>query len=164
MAKYNNLFTLRDFFSNPKLAETFPQISESESVSDEQVRSKIRDYLVKALNGTVNGENIEVSNISKAQVMTRVKTLRPVMERFFSNYESLTGNLRINKKLYTSVASVGQIVDLQTTEEKAKYFEELLDNLDYNPQFIRKNSPRQYEPGFIKEQAEWKKRVGYRGI
>ena len=68
-----------------------------------------------------------------------------------------------NKSVYTSVSSISQIVNMNTPQKKLCFLNEILDNINYNPDFNSQNSVRSHSgKSYGERQRAWMRRVGYR--
>lgn len=164
---YNANFKMRDFFMNNKLVSVFPQFNDSDNVRDvldeDKMYKKACDYLSKALCGTVDGDNIIVDKSIVANVAAQVNALKYILEGFYDNIQSIVSNIKSNSKLYTSVASVEQLMCLISGKDKLKFFNEVQENINYNPEFNSLNTVRSYSPQpYFKRQQDWKRKVGYK--
>lgn len=165
--KYNGFFCLQDFFCNNKLAGIVPQFDRRDiqkgKADDEKIYIQCRNVINGFLNGIITENGIVVTNKSSASVLRVVRACKSVLEAMFCNSESLLANISANKRVYTSAASVSQVAGFDMPQKKLKFLNEILDNINYNPEFGSQNSVRSFsnEP-YEKRQRAWQKRVGYK--
>lgn len=165
--KYNNFFRLQDFFCNDKLSGVLPQFDKQEArkgeISDEKIFSQCRNVINGFLNGIITDKGITVTNKSSASVLRVVVACKTILEAMFNNSGSLLKNIGENKRVYTSMSSVSQIAELDTPQKKMKFLNEILDNMNYNPEFNSQNSVRSFSnKPYEERQKAWEKRVGYK--
>lgn len=166
--RYNSSFKMRDFFMNSKMESVFPQLNEKdldkEESNDEDIALKVQTYLSKALGGSLSGDNIVIGNKSVSNVKSQIETLKFVAEGFTDNMQSIKANVKSNRKLYTTIASVDQIYELKDEKKKLDFFNEVQDNINYNPEFGSQNSVASFSTlPYKKRQEIWKSKVGYKG-
>jgi hypothetical protein len=166
-AKYNDIFKMRDLFMNPKLAGVFPQFERGVRLQNvysfAQVERRILEYLKNVFNGSVTDEGELIVRGKKIDVLRRVTQLQGAIEVFFNNMPSIVKNLRSNTKLYLPYATLSQIEGLNTAYKKYGAMREVLENVNYNPNFSSQNgiqSPSALP--YQKRQDAWKKKVGFK--
>ncbi len=161
--QYNNYFRMQDFFCNEQLDGIVPQFN-TRSMSDEDIYSQCMKIICGFLGGTITGKDtISVSNKSSSNVVRIVTACKSVLEAMFDNVDSILQNVHSNQRVYTTVETFSQIVDFDTPEKKLKFLNELLDNINYNPEFKSLNSVKSYSPlPFQMRQKAWEKKVGYK--
>lgn len=165
--KYNDSFGMRDFFCNEKLTGVVPQFNpkdlESDRLSEDKVFDRCKEVLNSFLGGEICGDKITVTGKSKSAVMSAVRSCAAVLESMFNNSEELIKGIKNNKKLYTTAASVSQVKGFADDGQKLKFLKEILDNINYNPDFNSQNSIASNSPVPYRERQEkWKKKVGYK--
>jgi len=165
--RYNTRFTVRDMFCNERLKGVVPQLTKEdltgEEMRDEQIFEQCRDILCNALGGTVTDGKITVDNKPKAAVLAVVRSYTPLLESMFGNLPSIAANIRKNTRLYTTVASISQLEHLETPKAKRALLRQILDNLNYNPDFNSPDCVPSASPlPFRERQEQWKKKVNYK--
>lgn len=165
--RYNNKFGMRDFFCNKELTGIVPQIKpkdlESGKLSDYKICMRCRDVIKDFVGGAAKGYTITVEGKPKSTVLSAVRLCATVLEGMFNNSEELLDGIKSNKKLYTSAASISQVKGFVYNREKLKFLKEILDNMNYNPEFNSENSIASNSPVPYKERQEkWMKKVGYK--
>lgn len=169
MANYNNQFGMRDLFMNPKLSNVFPQFDRNTvnggTLTDTDIESKVKSYLVAALNATVTGQNELTVNGTYDAVLRRVQRLQALIEGIFNNIPTVMQSMQKNTRLYLPYATLQQIADVKSIDGKSKAMQAVIDNLQYNGDFNALNSVK-YEKTeeFRRNQRAWEKRVGYRRL
>lgn len=165
--RYNDKFGMRDFFCNDELKGVVPQIKpkdlRADKLSDYKICMRCRDVLKDYLGGSAKGYTVTVEGKPKSSVLSAVRSCATVLEGMFNNSEQLLDGIRSNRKLYTSVASLSQVKGFNYNGQKLKLLKEILDNINYNPDFNSENSIASGSPVPYKERQEkWKKKVGYK--
>lgn len=165
--KYNNFFRLQDFFCNDRLSGILPQFDKRDLkngiADDEKIYTQCRNVINGFLNGVITENGIVVTNQSSTSVLRIVKACKSVLEAMFDNSESLLANISANKRVYTSAASISQIAELDTPQKRLRFFNEILDNVNYNPEFKSPNSiPSHSAKPYRERQRAWAHRVGYK--
>ena len=165
--EYNNLFRLQDFFCNDNMTGILPQFNRDDlrkgKADDDKIYTQCRNVINGFLHGVITEKGIAVTNKSSAAVLRIVTACKMVLEAMFNNSESLLANISTNKRVYTSAASVSQIATLDTPQKKLKFLNEILDNINYNPEFQSQNSvPSFSDKPYEERQRAWQKRVGYK--
>lgn len=165
--RYNDFFQLQDFFCNDKLTGIIPQFDKRDlqkgKVDDDKIYTQCRNVINGFLNGTITASGISVTNKSSAAVLRVVTACKTILEAMFNSSESLLANISANKRVYTSAASISQIAELDTPQKKLKFLNEILDNINYNPEFKSQNSVQSFSnKPYEERQKAWQKRVGYK--
>lgn len=165
--RYNNFFRMQDFFCNKRLAGIVPQLDrrdmERGEISDYKIYTRCQSVINGFLGGTITPNGIEVIGKSNAAVTRIVRACKSVLEAMFNNSKSLLQNISDNRRVYTTASSISQIAELDATEKKLKFLNELLDNINYNPDFHSQNSVQSYSRKPYKDrQKAWARRVGYK--
>ncbi len=165
--RFNNIFGMQDFFCNNSLSGIVPQVDKCDIERGELSEYKIFTCCQNVLNGFLNGiltdDGIVVINKSRSVVLRVVTACKSVLEAMFDNSQSLLRNIGENKSVYTSVSSISQIVNMNTPQKKLCFLNEILDNINYNPDFNSQNSVRSHSgKSYGERQRAWMRRVGYR--
>ncbi|MCM1368282.1 MAG: hypothetical protein NC184_05700 [Roseburia sp.] len=158
---------MQDFFCNKRLSGIVPQFDKRDlergEISDYKIYTRCRGVINGFLNGVITANGIAVSDKSSATVTRIVTACKSVLEAMFNNSASLLQNIRDNRRVYTTAASVSQIAELDDPSKKLKFLNEILDNINYNPEFNSQNSVRSYSTKPYQErQKAWARRVGYK--
>lgn len=164
---YNNHFKMQDLLANPSLQSVFPQFKCGVFIKNvysfAEVAHWISEYLINAFSGLLTGDG---ELVIKGMYKTRFKqisALKPIIEGFFNNIPSVAKNIRSNTKLYTTFATLGQIADIKSPSGKIAALKQIIDNINYNPDFNSQNSVTNKSPiPFQKRQENWKIKVGYK--
>ncbi len=164
--RYHNYFRMQDFFCNDQLVGIVPQFDKRDlmrnEVSDETIYIQCRNVINGFLNGKVTSNGIEVRDMPIKSVMRIVTSCKYVLEAMFDNADSIIRNVRNNKRVYTTVETFSQIVDFDA-DKKLEFLNDILDNINYNPEFNSQNSVHSYSAMPYKErQRAWARRVGYK--
>lgn len=165
--RYNNFFRMQDFFCDKRLAGIVPQLNSKDiergEISDYKIYTRCRSVINGFLNGTITANGIEVTGKTSASVMRIVTACKSVLEAMFNNSTSLLRNIRDNRRVYTSAASIAQIAELDDPRKKLKFLNEILDNMNYNPEFNSQNTiPSHSTKPYRERQKAWARRVGYK--
>lgn len=126
---------------------------------------RLNQYLAEIRKGIENitANGIEVTGKTSASVMRIVTACKTVLEAMFNNSTSLLRNIRDNRRVYTSAASIAQIAELDDPRKKLKFLNEILDNMNYNPEFNSQNTiPSHSTNPYRERQKAWARRVGYK--
>lgn len=161
---YNDRISMKDLFQNKELSNILPQFKDEDLKnvqSFDWVNDKVKQYIQNALNAEIEGEEI----IVKGKKSNVLQSLQYTLEAFFNAMPSIVKNIRKNTKLYLPYSNLAQIKGLRTDEQKIKFLNSVLDNVNYNPDF-RSLDDRNidiYNSGvpFEKRQAQWAEIVGY---
>lgn len=164
--KYNTRFKMQDLFMNPRLSNVFPQFERnaltSKGFSKKETYNRIRQYLVGALNGVITGKGEITVKGKHKTVLSRVQRLQPIIERLFGVMPTVTANLRNNTKLYTTFSSINELESVKNFDKKLRVMQTVLDNLTFNPDFQSGNTASKPSAAYLKQQEEWKNKVGYK--
>ena len=163
---FNNRITMKELFQNKEMADILPQFEDKDLKnvqSFDWVNDKVKEYIKNALNAEIDGEEIVVRG-KKSNVLQSLQRMKYTLEAFFNAMPSIVKNIRKNTKLYLPY-NLAQIKDLRTDEQKIRFLNSVLDNVNYNPDF-RSLDDRNidiYNSGvsFEKRQAQWAEIVGY---
>lgn len=164
---YNDRISMKDLFQNKELSNILPQFKD-EDLKNVQffdwVNDKVKQYIKNALNAEIEGEEIIVKG-KKSNVLQSLQRMKYTLEAFFNAMPSIVKNIRKNTKLYLPYSNLAQIKGLRTDEQKIRFLNSVLDNVNYNPDF-RSLDDRNidiYNSGvpFEKRQAQWAEIVGY---
>lgn len=163
----NTYFKLQDLLMNSNLKNVFPQFSADEPLQNvysfAKVERQILQHLKNALNGSITGNGELLVNGKHTQVLRQVRSLQVTIEAFFNSMPSIAKNLRNNTTLYTTFASSKELEELKTPLQKAKALKQIIDNINFNPNFNSENRlPNLSQRSFERQQNDWKKRVGYK--
>lgn len=158
---------MKDLFQNKELSNILPQFKDEDLKnvqSFDWVNDKVKQYIQNALNAEIEGEEIIVKG-KKSNVLQSLQRMKYTLEAFFNAMPSIVKNIRKNTKLYLPYSNLAQIKGLRTDEQKIKFLNSVLDNVNYNPDF-RSLDDRNidiYNSGvpFEKRQAQWAEIVGY---
>ncbi len=164
---YNDRISMKDLFQNKELSNILPQFKDEDLKnvqSFDWVNDKVKQYIQNALNAEIEGEEIIVKG-KKSNVLQSLQRMKYTLEAFFNAMPSIVKNIRKNTKLYLPYSNLAQIKGLRTDEQKIKFLNSVLDNVNYNPDF-RSLDDRNidiYNSGvpFEKRQAQWAEIVGY---
>ena len=157
---------LRDLLQNKTLSSVLPQFPKSMQLQNVYSYAKVEEmvakYLTKLLgHSKYDGVGGILTKGSFDAVLQRVKNAVPMIETFFNSTPSVVKNIRRNTKLYLPYNTIGQIKGIKSTEDKLKLLQQILENITYNPEF--NTTQTGYKQGtFLREQALWKKKVGYK--
>ncbi len=167
--RYNNRLRMQDLFMNPELAGVFPQFERGEKLqtvySYAEVERKVAQYLAGALNGSVSGDGEITVRGKQKDVLARVRQLQALIEGFFNNMPSVVAGLKRNVPLYLPYATLKQLGQLQTTEDKIKAMQAVMDNFQYNTDLCALNSVKHERTDtFAQNKREWEGKVGYRRL
>lgn len=164
MKRYNNRLGMKDLFMNSSLSEVFPQFSGvplQNVYSFAETEKRVLDYLKGIFGGTVTGKGELVIVGKHKNVLRQVKALKGLMENLFNSMPSIAKNLRRNTKLYMSFSSISQLQAIKSPEQHMTVLNEILENINYNPDFASQNR-FQGVTSFARKQAEWQRRVNYK--
>lgn len=164
---YNDRISMKDLFQNKELSNILPQFKDEDLKnvqSFDWVNDKVKQYIKNALNAEIEGEEIIVKG-KKSNVLQSLQRMKYTLEAFFNAMPSIVKNIRKNTKLYLPYSNLAQIKGLRTDEQKIRFLNSVLDNVNYNPDF-RSLDDRNidiYNSGvpFEKRQAQWADIVGY---
>lgn len=164
---YNDRISMKDLFQNKELSNILPQFKDEDLKnvqSFDWVNDKVKEYIKNALNAEIDGEEIIVKG-KKSNVLQSLQRMKYTLEAFFNAMPSIVKNIRKNTKLYLPYSNLAQIKGLRTDEQKIRFLNSVLDNVNYNPDF-RSLDDRNidiYNSGvpFEKRQAQWAEIVGY---
>lgn len=164
---YNDRISMKDLFQNKELSNILPQFKDEDLKnvqSFDWVNDKVKQYIQNALNAEIEGEEIIVKG-KKSNVLQSLQRMKYTLEAFFNAVPSIVKNIRKNTKLYLPYSNLAQIKGLRTDEQKIRFLNSVLDNVNYNPDF-RSLDDRNidiYNSGvpFEKRQAQWTEIVGY---
>lgn len=164
---YNDRISMKDLFQNKELSNILPQFKDEDLKnvqSFDWVNDKVKQYIKNALNAEIEGEEIIVKG-KKSNVLQSLQRMKYTLEAFFNAMPSIVKNIRKNTKLYLPYSNLAQIKGLRTDEQKIRFLNSVLDNVNYNPDF-RSLDDRNidiYNSGvpFEKRQAQWAEIVGY---
>lgn len=164
---YNTKIRLQDLLMNPQLRKVFPQFNKNELAQNvfsfAKVERKILIYLKNALNGAITSKGELSVKGKQPQVLKQVRNLQVTIEAFYNSIPSIAKNFRSNTTLYMSYASSKELEELKTPAQKAKALKQIIDNINFNPDFNSENRlPNLSQRPFERQQKEWKKRVGYK--
>ncbi len=163
---YNDRISMKDLFQNKELSNILPQFNDEDLKnvqSFDWVNDKVKEYIKNALSAEINGEEMVVKG-KKSKILQSLQRMKYTLEAFFNAMPSIVKNIRKNTKLYLPY-NLAQIKGLRTDEQKILLLNNILDNVNYNPDF-RSLDDRNidiYNSGvsFEKRQAQWTEIVGY---
>lgn len=163
---YNDRISMKDLFQNKELSNILPQFNDEDLKnvqSFDWVNDKVKEYIKNALSAEINGEEMVVKG-KKSKILQSLQRMKYTLEAFFNAMPSIVKNIRKNTKLYLPY-NLAQIKGLRTYEQKILLLNNILDNVNYNPDF-RSLDDRNidiYNSGvsFEKRQAQWTEIVGY---
>lgn len=163
---YNDRTSMKDLFQNKELSNILPQFKDEDLKnvqSFDWVNDKVKEYIKNALSAEIDGEEMVVKG-KKSKILQSLQRMKYTLEAFFNAMPSIVKNIRKNTKLYLPY-NLAQIKGLRTDEQKILLLNNILDNVNYNPDF-RSLDDRNidiYNSGvsFEKRQAQWTEIVGY---
>jgi hypothetical protein len=108
------------------------------------------------------GENLAIKG-DYTTIYKQVKGMATTIEQFFNAMPSISKNINKNTKLYLPFATKWQIADLTKPEQKLAVMEQVIQNVQFNPNLQSQNSVVDMGSNFYKLQADWLRRVDYNG-
>ncbi len=167
--RYNNRLRMQDLFMNPELAGVFPQFRHGKKLQNiysyAEVEKCVAEYLANALNGTITGDGEITVRGKQKEVLARVRQLQALIEGFFNNMPNVVAGLKRNVSLYLPYATLKQLGSLQTTEDKIKAMQAVMDNFQYNTDLCTLNSVKHERTDiFAQNKRKWEAKVGYRRL
>ena len=90
------------------------------------------------------------------QVIRRLNSLKGQIEALFNAIPTVVKNIRSNTKLRLPYATLSQIEGLDDYNKRAALIKQVLDNINYNPDFNSRIKES-------KQQKAWEKRTNYKG-
>lgn len=164
---YNNRISMKDLFQNKEMASILPQFKDEDLKNVQSfawINERVKDYIKNNLNADIYGDELIV-NGKKSNVLQSLQRMKYTLEAFFNAMPSIVKNIRKNTKIYLPYGNLAQIKALRDDKQKVMLLNEILDNVNYNPDF-RSLDDRNidiYNSGvpFEKRQAQWAEIVGY---
>lgn len=164
---YNNRISMKDLFQNKEMANLLPQFKDEDLKNVQSfawINNKVKEYIINVLHAEKHGEDIIVSG-KKSNTIQSLQRMKYTLEAFFNAMPSIVKNIRKNTKLYLPYSNLAQIKAIRDERQKVMLLIEILDNVNYNPDFRSLNEPNIdiYNTGvsFEKRQAQWSEIVGY---
>ena len=163
---YNNRLRMRDLFMNPSLSGVFPQFTANDLQnlnSFAQTEERVQRYLVAALNGKIMADGTIAVKGKHQAVLTRVRSLQSLIERFINNMPAVASALRKNTPLYLPYATISQLGDIKSSAGKIKAMREVMENFQYNSELGALNSVKNEKAAlFERHKLKWEEKVGYK--
>lgn len=137
--QYTNNIRFNQLFRNAKLARVVPQFPKNQPLQNiysfSEITSRIRKYLLAVLGGRNENGTILVKG-NHAKILPQVEQLKPLLVQFFEQMPALVKNLRRDTRIYIQYGTATQIENIRTkqyTKQKIDLMQDILDNLQYNP-------------------------------
>jgi len=152
-----SMFTMRDLFQNPNMADVLPQIKKGSALQNvysfKVTEERVKNY-IKGVFKAQDGDDGLIVRGKHKQVVRRLNSLKGQIEALFNAMPTVVKNIRSNTKLRLPYATLSQIERLDDYSKRAVLIKQVLDNLNYNPDFTSRES---------KQQKAWEKRTNYKG-
>ena len=153
------MFTMRDLFQNPKMANVLPQIEKGSALQNvysfRVTEERVKNYIKGVFNAREDDDGLIVRGKHK-QVIRRLNNLKGQIEALFNAMPTVVKNIRANTKLRLPYATLSQIERLDDYNKRAMLIKQVLDNLNYNPDFNSRIKES-------RQQKAWEKRTNYKG-
>lgn len=153
------MFTMRDLFQNPKMANVLPQIEKGSALQNvysfRVTEERVKNYIKGVFNAQEDDDGLIVRGKHK-QVIRRLNNLKGQIEALFNAMPTVVKNIRANTKLRLPYATLSQIEGLDDYNKRAALIKQVLDNINYNPDFNSRIKES-------KQQKAWEKRTNYKG-